>query len=215
MSVYTDATMSEFMNRPPKGVALTYDMGHSRGVHKYFDDPDFILASIEADTPELLSVCWAAKEMGARATLYALKEMLTLAQYEDGKAYVVKANDCTGEALHFFAKEWKRGTRVEGVGGAVHLEGEPRRVVAEIFENEQEVYGFGLTNGEIEITWHTMWPKAFHDIPSKEIQLREQQPGALTRMVIDQCVSVTGREGLVSNIDRTLDEFGEHITRLK
>ena len=189
------------------------------GVHKFFDDPDYIGAEYERDengeNKDIL-LEWATKDIGLRATLFALQDVLTQGEYERGTAYILRENSHTDEALQFFCPSNTRRTRIMG-GGVVRLEGNPQDMVAEILESEDDgsVHAFGFDNEDVEISYHKVWPKSFHDIPTNGIFMFEKEKGALSRMVVDECIAATAREGLLADVVQTLDEFGEHIPGLR
>lgn len=213
--------MSENTERPPKNVLLPYVSkfdSKSGGAFKFFDDPDCIGAEFEiADdgTRHEIGMEWAAKEMGMRATLSALRDVLTQGDYEGGKAFILRENAHFDESLQFFSRSNERRKMIAG-GEVVRLEGESQDIAAEIFDDDDgRIHAFGFDNGQLEVSYHRVWPKTFHDIPTMGIFLHETGEGGITRMVVDECIAATARKGLLANVDVTLDEFSEYIPGLK
>lgn len=214
--------MSNPAERPPKGVILpeTSLLNPNRmRAGKFFDDPDYIYAELERDENgrnKEVSLHWAAKDMGARATLFALRDVLTQGDYEGGSAYILHDNAHIDEALDFFSGDNERRAVILG-SGAVRMEGEPKNVVAEVLEGDEDesVHAFGFDNGLVEISYHAVWPKTFHDIPSMGVFLHEKMRGLLRRSMVEQCIAATARKGLLADTNRTLNEFGEYIPGLK
>lgn len=213
--------MSENVERPPKGELLRWVSAHDPrwiGAHKFFDDPDCIATELECNEQGEVQdtlLYWAVRDVGLQATLFALRDVLTQGDYEEGKAYLLRTNPRASETLNFFSRSNEHRHSLLG-GMTVELEGEPVHIIAEILDGQdRDIWGFGFDNGQIAIDYQPKDPMKFHDIPTDGLFLRESAQGTLTRMIADQCIAATAREGLLADVDQTLDEFGEYIPGLR
>ncbi len=222
--------MKEFA--PPKGVLIPFterDVGFEPrpgekdmrdsvkviGGQKFFEDPHYIGFSLrKSSVPESRTFMkWTLDDPDPTKMLHSLKDVLAQGDYENGTGTMVLENLEAERARELFLPTNVTVRTIFGAG-TIHLEGDAVDIAAEVLAHPERISLFSLSNRQLSIWWGTSWPTKYHDIHSHEVTLREIEPGALTRFVVDQCVSFTAGMEIKQSVDQTLDEMSAYIPSL-